>query len=114
MVVSAARKLEIYRSTDLREWFLASSLVLEGTEAHRLYECPDLIQVPVEGTREESIWMMSVSLLKDDRTSAGGPSTPSVPLTAIGSSRTLPPGSWITGMIFTLNSHGPIWMTGGR
>jgi len=72
MVVSAAWKLEIYRSRDLKEWFLSSSLALEGTAPHRLYECPDLIQVPVEGKQGESVWMMSVSLLKDDQTSAGG------------------------------------------
>ncbi|MCF7942293.1 MAG: glycoside hydrolase family 32 protein [Spirochaetia bacterium] len=72
MVISAGKHLELYRSTDLKQWELASSCVLEGTGEHHLYECPDLLLVPSEDSTGTARWMMCVSLLKDDVSTAGG------------------------------------------
>ena len=65
MVVALARehKAAIYRSTNLIEWQLASEFGPCGRTSGQ-WECPDLIELPVEG-EDLTIWMLKMDVDKD-------------------------------------------------
>ncbi|CAI9405723.1 glycoside hydrolase family 32 protein [Aestuariimicrobium sp. T2.26MG-19.2B] len=62
------RQVLVHTSTNLVEWTLASSFGPEGS-TFGIWECPDLFEMPVEGT-SESRWVMLVSV--GDGAPAGG------------------------------------------
>jgi sucrose-6-phosphate hydrolase SacC (GH32 family) len=63
VVRSAEQVAEIYRSPDLQNWELASTI--SGTSAPgRVWECPTLIELPVIGTNR-SRWLFKVDALHD-------------------------------------------------
>ncbi|MCW2739206.1 glycoside hydrolase family 32 protein [Nocardioides sp.] len=65
LVLAEDRTVELYRSTDLLTWEHASSFGPEGF-TDGVWECPDLVVVPVEGTSETAaVLLVSVQ--------AGGP-----------------------------------------
>ena len=68
VVLAEARTVEIYRSTDLIGWEHASSFGPEGA-VDGVWECPDIVSVPVEGTTgSASVLLLSVQ----DGAPAGG------------------------------------------
>jgi fructan beta-fructosidase len=65
MVVSLAdeRKVRLYGSADLRKWDRLSDFGPAGAPRKPNWECPDLFQVPVEGTNgRQSKWVLHVGL----------------------------------------------------
>lgn len=66
MVVALAQlhKLQIYRSTNLLDWTLASEFGPAGSRSGQ-WECPDLMQIPVAGSHDESHWVLKVDVDKD-------------------------------------------------
>lgn len=57
MILAAGQEMRIYSSADLKEWKYESSFG-EGYGAHGgVWECPDLFELPVEGTNENK-WVL--------------------------------------------------------
>lgn len=68
VVLAVARTVELYRSADLIRWEHASSFGPEGA-VDGVWECPDIVTVPIEGTSESaSVLLLSVQ----DGAPAGG------------------------------------------
>lgn len=55
-----AKKVGIYTSPNLKDWTFASDFGPAG-DTEKAWECPDLIQIPVEGTNEKK-WVMILSI----------------------------------------------------
>jgi fructan beta-fructosidase len=53
--------IRFYRSGDLLEWSHLSDFFSTGSEPG-LWECPDLFELPVEGERDDTRWVLLVSL----------------------------------------------------
>ena len=70
LVLADARTVETYRSTDLLHWEHASSFGPAGS-VEGVWECPDLLRVPIEGTDATAVVLL-VSVLS-------GPSLPRNP-----------------------------------
>ena len=68
LVLSEERTVETYRSPDLLHWEHASSFGPAGSTTG-IWECPDLVRVPVEGTDETAVVLL-VSV--QDGAPAGG------------------------------------------
>jgi fructan beta-fructosidase len=61
MTLATGNKVSFYSSADLKSWVLESSFG-DGVGAHGgVWECPDLFQLPVEGTNN-SKWVLIVSI----------------------------------------------------
>jgi fructan beta-fructosidase len=58
--LSAEHKVRFYSSTNLKDWTLLSEFGPAGGTAG-VWECPDLFQLPVEGTREKR-WVLVVNI----------------------------------------------------
>lgn len=57
MILAAGQEMRIYSSADLKAWTYESSFGL-GYGAHGgVWECPDLFELPVEGTKEKK-WVL--------------------------------------------------------
>lgn len=57
MILAAGQEMRIYSSADLKAWTYESSFGL-GYGAHGgVWECPDLFEIPVEGTKEKK-WVL--------------------------------------------------------
>lgn len=71
MVVSLARehKVAFYRSSNLLDWALAGSFGPAGATSGQ-WECPDLIQVPLESNPTRTKWVLKVDV--DARFVGGG------------------------------------------
>ena len=65
LVVALARehKVQIYRSANLTSWELASEFGPAGSTSGQ-WECPDLIEVPIEG-EDGTAWALKVDVDKD-------------------------------------------------
>jgi Beta-fructosidases (levanase/invertase) len=59
-VLAREKKVRFFGSEDLKHWSALSDFGPEGSSVG-VWECPDLFQVPVEGTRE-SRWILIVNL----------------------------------------------------
>ena len=57
MILAAGQEMQIYSSKNLREWTLESSFGREYGNHGGVWECPDLLKLPVEGTEKEK-WML--------------------------------------------------------
>jgi len=57
LVLADERKVETYRSSDLLRWEHAASFGPEGSVTG-IWECPDLLRVPVEGTGESAVVLL--------------------------------------------------------
>ena len=55
------RKIEFYSSTDLRSWDFLSSFGPTGAVGG-IWECPDLIELPVDGNPEDTRWVLIVNV----------------------------------------------------
>lgn len=61
MILAAGQEMQIYSSANLKEWAMESKFG-EGYGAHGgVWECPDLIQLPIEGT-ELKKWVLICNL----------------------------------------------------
>ncbi len=61
MVMAAGDKVSIYSSVDLKSWVFESNFGSNVGAHGGVWECPDLFQLPVEGTNT-SKWVLLVSL----------------------------------------------------
>ena len=61
MVFARGDQLQIYNSPNLKDWTLTSEWGLGHGSQARPWECPDLFELPIEGT-DQSKWVMLVSL----------------------------------------------------
>ena len=62
LVLAAYDKVKFYASPDLKDWEFISDFGIEGD--NRLWECPDLFPIRVEGT-DEYKWVLIVSIQKE-------------------------------------------------
>lgn len=63
MVVALARDhvVQFYRSSDLLDWTLAGTFGPAGSTSGQ-WECPDLVEVPIEGEDGASAWVLKVDV----------------------------------------------------
>ncbi len=69
MVVTQGKKVKFYRSDDLKNWKFASDFSCNAFYFEGVWECPDLIELPVEGEDEQK-WLLQVGV--QDNSRAGG------------------------------------------
>lgn len=62
LVLAAYDKVKFYSSPNLKDWEFVSDFGIEGD--HRLWECPDLFPMKVEGS-DETKWVLIVSIQKE-------------------------------------------------
>lgn len=61
MMLAVGQHMEIYSSVNLKEWKKESEFgAMQGTHGG-VWECPDLVEIPVEGTREKK-WVLICNL----------------------------------------------------
>ena len=72
MILAAYNQAKIYSSPNLKQWTLQKSWGSNVGSHVGIWECPDLIQVPVEGTNEKK-WVMLISV--NNGAPAGGSGT---------------------------------------
>lgn len=58
MILAAGQEMEIYSSPDLKAWTYESSFGRTDGAHGGVWECPDLVELPVEGTRGETRWVL--------------------------------------------------------
>ena len=62
MIVSADKNMRFYSSTDLKQWeYLSQFGEGYGVQPNQ-FECPDLIQLPVDGNKDKMKWVMIVNI----------------------------------------------------
>ena len=69
MVVTNGKKVNLYRSSDLKNWKFTSDFACNAFYFEGVWECPDLIKLPVENTEQEK-WILQVGV--QDNSKAGG------------------------------------------
>lgn len=57
LILAAGQEMQIYSSKNLREWTLESSFGREYGNHGGVWECPDLLKLPVEGTDRQK-WLL--------------------------------------------------------
>lgn len=62
MVIAAGDRVQIYISQDLKSWTYASEFGAAEGSHDGVWECPDLIELPIEGQEEARKWIMIVSI----------------------------------------------------
>lgn len=67
LVVSADNRVQFYTSPDLKTWKLASEFGSDQGSHAAVWECPDLIELPVEGTKTKK-WVLAVSIGSNNTT----------------------------------------------
>ena len=60
LMLSAEHKVQFYKSTDLKKWEHLSDFGPLGDTAG-VWECPDLVQVPIEGNAGKKKWLLQMS-----------------------------------------------------
>lgn len=61
MSLAVANRIQFYRSKTLKDWELSGEFGREHGNHGGVWECPDLFQLPVEGT-DDSRWVLLVSI----------------------------------------------------
>lgn len=67
MVVSVDNRVQFYTSPDLKAWTLASEFGSDQGSHAAVWECPDLFELPVEGTKTKK-WVLAVSIGSNNTT----------------------------------------------
>ncbi|UJF32394.1 glycoside hydrolase family 32 protein [Paenibacillus hexagrammi] len=62
MVVAAGDRIQMYTSSNLKDWTYASEFGAAEGSHDGVWECPDLIELPVEGKDGISKWVLIVSI----------------------------------------------------
>jgi sucrose-6-phosphate hydrolase SacC (GH32 family) len=63
MILAAGQEADIYTSADLIHWTYRSAIIREHDVGNGAWECPELIPMTVEGTKEKK-WVFSISVQK--------------------------------------------------
>jgi fructan beta-fructosidase len=61
LVLAAGDRVQFYRSTDLQRWEVLSAFAGLPGEAPGVWECPDLVALPVEGQPGRQVWTLHLS-----------------------------------------------------
>lgn len=61
MILAGGQEMDIYSSKNLKEWKYESSFGAKQGAHGGVWECPDLVEIPVEGTREKK-WVLICNL----------------------------------------------------
>lgn len=61
MILAVGQEMQFFTSRNLKEWSYASSFGKEYGAHGGVWECPDLMELPVEGTNEKR-WMLIVNI----------------------------------------------------
>lgn len=69
MVVTNGKKVSFYRSSDLKKWEFTSDFSCNAFDFEGVWECPDLIKLPVEN-EDNKRWLLEVGI--QDNSCAGG------------------------------------------
>lgn len=64
VVLATEHQAQIYRSTNLKDWQLASTFGPAGGVTGQ-WECPDIVLVPVDGSPDAAHWVFKVDVDKD-------------------------------------------------
>ena len=67
MVVSVDNRVQFYTSPDLKTWKLASEFGSDQGSHAAVWECPDLFELPVEGSKTKK-WVLAVSIGSNNTT----------------------------------------------
>ncbi|MFC0216741.1 GH32 C-terminal domain-containing protein [Paenibacillus chartarius] len=67
MVVSVDNRVRFYTSPDLKAWTMSGEFGSEHGSHAAVWECPDLFELPVEGTKRKR-WVLVVSIGNNDAT----------------------------------------------
>ncbi|OAS21828.1 glycoside hydrolase family 32 protein [Paenibacillus oryzisoli] len=67
MVVSVDNRVQFYTSPDLKAWKLASEFGKDQGSHAAVWECPDLFELPVEGTQTKK-WVLTISIGNNNTT----------------------------------------------
>ena len=62
MIVSADKNMRFYSSTDLKQWEYLSQFGEDYGVQPNQFECPDFIQLPVDGNKDNMKWVMIVNV----------------------------------------------------
>ncbi|WP_230633087.1 glycoside hydrolase family 32 protein [Paenibacillus athensensis] len=62
MVLAAGDRVRLYTSGDLKAWTFASEFGADEGSHDGVWECPDLIELPVEGSAGQRKWALLVSI----------------------------------------------------
>ena len=62
MIVSADKNMRFYSSTDLKQWESLSQFGEGYGVQPNQFECPDFIQLPVDGNKDNMKWVMIVNI----------------------------------------------------
>lgn len=60
--LAAAKKLQFYTSSDLKQWKLASEFGPAGVEAKPNWECPDLFELPIDNESGKKKWVLQIDI----------------------------------------------------
>ncbi|MFD1904982.1 hypothetical protein ACFSQ7_14505 [Paenibacillus rhizoplanae] len=61
MVVSVDNRVRFYSSPDLKTWKMTSEFGADQGSHAAVWECPDLFELPVEGSKETR-WVLALSI----------------------------------------------------
>lgn len=61
MMLAVGQEMQIYSSSDLKEWTKESSFGMMQGAHGGVWECPDLVELPIEGTKEKK-WVLICNL----------------------------------------------------
>ncbi|KRF13637.1 GH32 C-terminal domain-containing protein [Paenibacillus sp. Soil787] len=67
MVVSVDNRVRFYSSPDLKSWEMKSEFGSDQGSHAAVWECPDLFELPVEGSKAKK-WVLAVSIGSNDTT----------------------------------------------
>lgn len=67
MVVSVDNRVRFYTSPDLKSWKMTSEFGSDQGSHSAVWECPDLFELPVEGSKAKK-WVLAVSIGSNDTT----------------------------------------------
>ncbi|MFO7814494.1 MAG: glycoside hydrolase family 32 protein [Halanaerobiales bacterium] len=70
MLVTNGKKVNFYRSADLKNWEFTSDFSCNAFQFEGVWECPDLIKLPVENKEGEKRWLLQTGV--QDNSLAGG------------------------------------------
>ena len=62
MSIAAGDRIQFYTSANLKDWSYASEFGAEEGSHEGVWECPDLIELPVDGNADKTKWVLIVSI----------------------------------------------------
>ena len=65
MILAGGQEMDIYSSKNLKDWKYESSFGAKQGAHGGVWECPDLVELPVEGTKEKR-WVLICNIFRGD------------------------------------------------